>query len=51
MLIDVSEFYPEKREIFKNVTVSRMAVQRRIADISDNLSDRFRQTVNYASTP
>uniref|UniRef100_K7FWM9 SPIN-DOC-like zinc-finger domain-containing protein n=1 Tax=Pelodiscus sinensis TaxID=13735 RepID=K7FWM9_PELSI len=37
---------PEKRGIFENVSLSRMTVQRRIADISTNLSDQLKQRVS-----
>uniref|UniRef100_A0A674K1K9 SPIN-DOC-like zinc-finger domain-containing protein n=1 Tax=Terrapene triunguis TaxID=2587831 RepID=A0A674K1K9_9SAUR len=46
MLIAVSELCPEKRGIFENVSLSRMTVQRRIADISTNLSDQLKQRVS-----
>ncbi|KAG6926376.1 GTF2I repeat domain containing 2 [Chelydra serpentina] len=46
MLIAVSELCPEKREIFEKVSLSRMTVQRRTADISTNLSDQFKQIVS-----
>uniref|UniRef100_A0A8C0GSN7 SPIN-DOC-like zinc-finger domain-containing protein n=1 Tax=Chelonoidis abingdonii TaxID=106734 RepID=A0A8C0GSN7_CHEAB len=45
MLIAVSELCPEKRGIFENVSLSSMTVQRRIADISTNLSDQLKQRV------
>jgi hypothetical protein len=38
-------------EILKNISFSGMNVQKRIADISDSLSDNFKQTVNSAFTP
>jgi hypothetical protein len=38
-------------EIFKNVSVSGMTAQKRTADISDSLSNNFKQTVNFAFTP
>jgi hypothetical protein len=43
MLIAVSGLCPEKRGTFENVSLSRMIVQRRIADISANLSDQLKQ--------
>uniref|UniRef100_A0A674I7K9 SPIN-DOC-like zinc-finger domain-containing protein n=1 Tax=Terrapene triunguis TaxID=2587831 RepID=A0A674I7K9_9SAUR len=46
MLIAVSELCPEKRGIFENVSLSRMTVRRRIADISTNLSDQLKQRVS-----
>ncbi|CAM4604787.1 unnamed protein product [Lepidochelys kempii] len=46
MLIAVSELCPEKRGIFENVSLSRMTVQRRIADFSTNLSDQLKQRVS-----
>jgi len=38
-------------ETLKNVSVSDMSVQKRIADISDSLSDNFKQRANFAFTP
>uniref|UniRef100_A0A8C3SKW3 SPIN-DOC-like zinc-finger domain-containing protein n=1 Tax=Chelydra serpentina TaxID=8475 RepID=A0A8C3SKW3_CHESE len=46
MLIAASELCPEKRGIFENVSLSRMTVQRRIADISTNLGDQLKQRVS-----
>nr|XP_032662262.1 EPM2A-interacting protein 1-like [Chelonoidis abingdonii] len=46
MLIAVSELCPEKRGIFENVSLSHMTVQRRIVDISTNLSDQLKQRVS-----
>ncbi|MEE6463219.1 hypothetical protein FKM82_005821 [Ascaphus truei] len=43
MLIAVSGLCPEKRGTFENVSLSRMTVQRRIADISTNLTDQLKQ--------
>jgi len=47
----VSELGPEKMKIFKNVSVSDMTVQKGKADISDSLSDNFKQRVNSAYNP
>jgi hypothetical protein len=44
----VSQLDPEKIKIFKNVNVSDTTVQKGKADISDSLSDNFKQTVNSA---
>jgi hypothetical protein len=38
-------------EILKNISVSGMSVQKRIADVSESLSDNFKHTVNYSFTP
>jgi hypothetical protein len=38
-------------EIFKNVSVSDMNVQKRTADISDSLSGNFKHTANSAYNP
>jgi galactitol-specific phosphotransferase system IIB component len=46
MLIAVSKLCPERRGKFENVSLSRMSVQRRIADISSNLSDQLKQRVS-----
>jgi hypothetical protein len=46
MLITVSGLCPERRDIFENVSLSRMTVQRRIVDISTNLSDQLKQRVS-----
>jgi galactitol-specific phosphotransferase system IIB component len=46
MLIAVSGLCPEKRGTFQNVSLSRMAVQRRTAGISANLSDQLKQKVS-----
>ncbi|XP_075443375.1 general transcription factor II-I repeat domain-containing protein 2-like [Ascaphus truei] len=43
MLIAVSGLCPEKKGTFENVSLSRMTVQRRIADISTNLTDQLKQ--------
>jgi hypothetical protein len=43
MLIAVSGLCPEKRGTFENGSLSRMIVQRRIADISANLSAQLKQ--------
>jgi hypothetical protein len=43
MLIAVSGLCPGKRGTFENVSLSRMTVQRREADISANLSDQLKQ--------
>jgi hypothetical protein len=42
---------PEKRGICENVSLSCMTLQRRIGDISTNLSSQSKQRVNSASTP
>ena len=39
------------KEIFKNVSVSGMTAQKRTVDISDILSDSFKQTANCVFTP
>jgi galactitol-specific phosphotransferase system IIB component len=46
MLIAVSKLCPERRGKFENASLSRMTVQRRIADISSNLSDQLKQRVS-----
>jgi hypothetical protein len=43
MLIAASGLCPEKRGKYENASLSRMAVQRRIADISADLSDQLKQ--------
>jgi hypothetical protein len=47
----VSELGQEKIEISKNDSVSEMTVQKRTADVSDSLSNNFKQTVNSAYNP
>lgn len=42
MLIALSGLSLEKRGTFENISLSRMIVQRRIADISTNLSDQLK---------
>jgi hypothetical protein len=44
-------FSPEERGICENVSLSHMTLQRRIGDISTNLSSHSKQRVNSASTP
>ena len=41
----VSELCPEKMRMFQNICLSRMTVQRRVADIAANLTDQLKQKV------
>ena len=41
MLLAVSELCPEKMRMFQNISLSRMTVQRRVADIAANLTDQL----------
>ena len=45
MLLGVSEFCPEKMRMFQNISLSRMNIQRRVADIATNLTDQLKQKV------
>ena len=45
MLLAVSELCPEKMRMFQNISLSRMTVQRRVADIAVNLTDQLKQKV------
>ena len=45
ILLAVSELCPEKMRMFQNISLSRMAVQRRVADIAANLTDQLKQKV------
>ena len=45
MLLAVSELCPEKMRMFQNISLSRMTVQRRVADIVVNLTDQLKQKV------
>jgi hypothetical protein len=40
--ISAYELYPDKKSVFENVSLSRMTVQRRVTDISNNLSNQTR---------
>ena len=41
MLLAVSELCPEKMRMPQNISLSRMTVQRRVADITANLTDKL----------
>jgi hypothetical protein len=41
LLIAASELCPDKKSVFENITLSRMTVQRRVTDISNNLSNQL----------
>jgi hypothetical protein len=43
LLIAVSELCPDKKSVFVNISLSRMTVQRRVTDISNNLSNQLRK--------
>lgn len=43
MLIAVSELCPEKKKAFENIGLSRMTVQRRITEISENINDQLKR--------
>jgi hypothetical protein len=42
MMIAASELCPEKKSVFENVSLSRMTVQRRVTDISNNLHEQLK---------
>ena len=44
-------FCPERRGVCENVSLSCMTLQRRIDDVSTNVSSQSKQRVNSASTP
>ena len=46
MLLAVSELCPEKMWMFQNISLSRLTIQRRVADIAADLPDQLKQKVN-----
>lgn len=44
-------FYPERRGVCENVSLSHMTPQRRIGDVSTNLRSQLKQRVNSAFAP
>uniref|UniRef100_A0A4X2KNG3 SPIN-DOC-like zinc-finger domain-containing protein n=1 Tax=Vombatus ursinus TaxID=29139 RepID=A0A4X2KNG3_VOMUR len=49
LLIAVSGLCPDKKSVFENISLSRMTVQQRVADISNNLNDQLNQKTNEFS--
>ena len=45
MLLAISDLCPEKMRMFQNINLSRMTVERRVADIADNSTDQLKQKV------
>ena len=45
VLLTVSELCPEKIRVFQNISLSCMTAQRRVADITANLTDQLKQKV------
>jgi hypothetical protein len=41
LLIAASELCPDKKNVFENISLSCMRVQRRVTDISNNLSNQL----------
>ena len=45
LFLAVSDLCPEKMQMFQNISLSRMTVQKRVADIAANLTDQLKRQV------
>jgi hypothetical protein len=43
LLISACELCPNKESVFENISLSRMTVQQKVTDISNNLSNQLRE--------